>query len=314
MELDDCRLDITQVKNINISEISISLKKYKDLLFTKDSLKTFDEKWKIADTIEFELEYKGDISDFTIEKLLIADELFEDLHETSEYQEYIYKIASYIKPYMKERFKTEYGLKQLGNAVKELDKIRFLNEVQKNITNYYITDKLDGKRAILYLHNKSYALTDEILEIKYTSSKLSIIDTEFYDGSYYIFDVMVYNGLSLIDKPFEERLSYFNKFNDKLFKLKPFIKLNDKYREQIKQFKEEKKIYEVDGIILTPADGTYNDMEVFKYKPVEKLTIDFLIRRCPPKLLGIAPYLDTEKKLYLLFVLYFKICFSTMLL
>jgi hypothetical protein len=42
-------------------------------------------------------------------------------------------------------------------------------------------------------------------------------------------------------------------------------------------------------------------MEVFKYKPVEKLTIDFLIRRCPPKLLGIAPYLDTEKKLYLLF-------------
>jgi hypothetical protein len=202
---------------------------------------------------------------------------------------------------MKERFKTEYGLKQLGNAVKELDKIRFLNEVQKNITNYYITDKLDGKRAILYLYNKSYALTDEILEIKYTSSKLSIIDTEFYDGSYYIFDVMVYNGLSLIDKPFEERLSYFNKFNDKLFKLKPFIKLNDKYREQIKQFKEDKKIYEVDGIILTPADGTYNDMEVFKYKPVEKLTIDFLIRRCPPKLLGIAPYLDTEKKLYLLF-------------
>lgn len=301
MELDDWRLDITQVKNINISEISISLKKYKDLLFTKDSLKTFDEKWKIADTIEFELEYKGDISDFTIEKLLIADELFEDLHETSEYQEYIYKIASYIKPYMKERFKTEYGLKQLGNAVKELDKIRFLNEVQKNITNYYITDKLDGKRAILYLHNKSYALTDEILEIKYTSSKISIIDTEFYDGSYYIFDVMVYNGLSLIDKPFEERLSYFNKFNDKLFKLKPFIKLNDKYREQIKQFKEDKKIYEVDGIILTPADGTYNDMEVFKYKPVEKLTIDFLIRRCPPKLLGIAPYLDTEKKLYLLF-------------
>ena len=63
---------------------------------------------------------------------------------------------------MKERFKTEYGLKQLGNAVKELDKIRFLNEVQKNITNYYITDKLDGKRAILYLYNKfvqSYVLT-----------------------------------------------------------------------------------------------------------------------------------------------------------
>jgi len=297
IELYEWRLDITQVKTVNISEM-VSLKKYKDMLFTKDSLNTFDDKWNLADAIEFELEYKGKISNFTIEKLLIADEIFEDFHESTNYQEYIYKIASYIKPHIKEKFRFEYGFKQLGNAVKELDKIRFLNKVQENMANYYITDKLDGKRTILYLHNKSYAVSDDIIEIP-IKRDLCILDTEFYEDSYYIFDVMVYNGKSLIDKPFEERLKYFDKFPE--FKTKLFIKLTGDYRNQIKEFKNEKKPYEVDGIVLTPADGTYNEMEVFKYKPVEKLTIDFLIRRCPPKLLGISPYLDTDKKLYLLF-------------
>ena len=72
-------------------------------------------------------------------------------------------------------------------------------------------------------------------------------------------------------------------------------------REEIKKLKSSKKDYEVDGIILTPADGKYNDMLVYKYKPLNKLSIDFLIKKCPAKLLGIKPYVSNGKTLYLLF-------------
>jgi len=42
-------------------------------------------------------------------------------------------------------------------------------------------------------------------------------------------------------------------------------------------------------------------MQVYKYKPLEKLTVDFLIKKCPKKLLGIKPYIENNNSLYLLF-------------
>jgi SAM-dependent methyltransferase len=43
-------------------------------------------------------------------------------------------------------------------------------------------------------------------------------------------------------------------------------------------------------------------MHVFKYKPMDKLTIDFLIKKCPQKLLGIKPYIrGANEHLYILF-------------
>ena len=42
------------------------------------------------------------------------------------------------------KFKSEYGLKQLSNQVIELDKLTYLSNLQNNITEYYITDKVNS--------------------------------------------------------------------------------------------------------------------------------------------------------------------------
>lgn len=55
---------------------------------------------------------------------------------------------------------------------------------------------------------------------------------------------------------------------------------------------------------MTPANESYNEMKVYKYKPVDKLTIDFLIKKCPQKLLGIKPFINktgSKGTLYILF-------------
>jgi hypothetical protein len=205
----------------------------------------------------------------------------------NEYQEIIYKIAKYIKPNTSHKFKKDFGMKQLSNQVIELNKSTFLSELQNNITNYYMTDKIDGKRTILYLsndNNASYAVSDILTPLDIKTKDICILDTEMYEGDYYIFDVMVYEGENLVNTPFEERMKYFDKFkNIPKIKTKSFIKLDNNYKKQIKKFKEEKKNYEVDGIIFTPEKENYNEMKVYKYKPPDQLTIDFLIKRCPDK-------------------------------
>lgn len=197
------------------------------------------------------------------------------------YQNVIYEIAKYIKPSISNKFKNDFGLKQLSNQVIELNKITYMNELENQMTKYYITDKIDGKRTILYLNiDESYAVSDILENINIHTESFCILDTEFYEGNYYIFDVMVYNNKVLIDNSFEERMKYFDEFKkiDNI-KTKSFVKLTEKYKTQLKEFKKEDKPYETDGIILTPADGKYVTMKVYKYKPPEHLTIDFLIKK-----------------------------------
>jgi SAM-dependent methyltransferase len=220
----------------------------------------------------------------------------------NEYQDIIFEISKYLKPHMSNKFKDEYGMKQLTNQVIELNKIIYLNDLRNKITNYYITDKIDGKRTILYLSpSKNYAISDKLeeLTVDHTFNDICILDTEAYNDNYYIFDVMVFDGKSLVKEPFKERMKYFDKFSDiDIIKNKPFIKLDNNFKNQIKEFKKKEKKYETDGIILTPLDGVYENMKVYKYKPIEHLTVDFLIKKCPDKLLSNK---TNKKNTYLLF-------------
>jgi hypothetical protein len=308
IQLNDWQLDITLIKNIKEFSNPALLKNEKNKMLFDITIDNFVRAapWLLADYIEFELEYTGDIIDFNINKLLIADELFNQIIESNDYQNTIYEIATYIKPNQAEKFKNKEGLKQLSNQVIELDKHLYLSEVAEHITDYYITDKVDGKRTIIYINDgKSYAVSDKLVLLE-TESKINetyIFDTEFYNDTYYIFDVMVFNDEILIDMNFEERLKYFDRAASLLSvsKLKTFIKLDENYKKQIKDFKKQEKAYEIDGIILTPYDGRYNTMQVYKYKPVEKLTVDLLIKKCPESLLGITPYIQNNDTLYLLF-------------
>lgn len=60
--------------------------------------------------------------------------------------------------------------------------------------------------------------------------------------------------------------------------------------------------YEIDGLILSSAEGSYSSTVHYKWKPAINLTIDFLVRECPKKLLGKSPYnVRQGYTLYLLF-------------
>jgi hypothetical protein len=163
---DDWQLDITLVKNITDFSNPAKLKTAKsNMLFPIDT-QTFVDKapWAYADVIEFELEFIG--KRFTLDSMIETNNIFDFLAEADEqtitdrsneqqqktYQSVIYEIAKLIKPKESHKFKQTEGLKQLSNQVIELDKNMFLKDVLPSIQNFYITDKIDGSRAVLYIY------------------------------------------------------------------------------------------------------------------------------------------------------------------
>lgn len=310
---DKWRIDITLIKNVNSTN---NLKVAKDSMLFNIPIDKFTAlaPWDIADLIEFETEYIGDIKQLVVGDFLL-EEYFKNttnsVNDTpnnlnnSEYQMKIFEVAKYIKD-NPNPFRHKHGMKQLGNQPIELDKNIYIRDLQNQITNYYITNKTDGKRAIILIQNRTiYILTNTIKELSHTQhNDTFIFDAEEYNDTYYIFDVMVFGGTTIVDKPFEQRLTYFDRAAklQHSFATKPFIRLTDNYKEQITKLKNDEKPYETDGIIFTPYDGLYNTMIVYKYKPIDKLTVDFLIKACPQNLLGIKPYISDHDSLYLLFV------------
>lgn len=60
--------------------------------------------------------------------------------------------------------------------------------------------------------------------------------------------------------------------------------------------------HEIDGIIIQTAYKPYYDMKIWKWKPEDKISVDFLIKECPKQLAGKLPYESKKnKKLYWLF-------------
>lgn len=319
IELGVWRLDITLIKNLETLINTADIKHAKTTMLYKLSVDEFVAKapWDKADSIEFEMEFIGKRTELNMAAMVQVADLIKDYTAgdttddttddtiPNDYQAAIFAIAKYLVPKKANLFRSKFGMKQLSNQVIELDKNTYLRDLVAGITNYYITDKVDGKRTIVYVEAGQVYFVNDTLEKKTTAvPSVYIFDCELYESAVYIFDVMVFDGKSLVDLPFSDRLKYFAK-SVALFdfmKEKQFIKLTENYRKQITDLKAVDKPYHTDGIILTPGDGRYCTMQVYKYKPIDKLSIDFLIKKCPQKLLGIKPYMAAPgQTLYLLF-------------
>jgi hypothetical protein len=252
------------------------------------------------------------------------------LSSAIDYQRILYNISQYI---LRDAHKyinnpdRPLSLRAISNQAIECDRNKFVNKVLPNIEDYYITDKVDGLRTIIYINqDAAYSINNTELNIlgKGTEDGVLICDTEHYNDAYYIFDVIVYKGHKL-EVPFEERLTYFSKVSKSypFIKIKPFIKISaNTWNTSFRELHETKKDYNTDGFILTPryvidqpkkyskynrstqyiADQ-YKDMVIYKVKPGELLTIDFYVRAAPRELLGIKPYYNIANK-----ILYFLFC------
>lgn len=221
----------------------------------------------------------------------------------SAYQALLYKIATLVTD-NPEPFRHRLGIKQLSNQVIELNKNVFAKELAGHMDTFLVCDKLDGQRYLVVIGpQESFAVGHDhhMLDVR-SPEGITVLDAEFYMDAYYPFDCLMYKGQRLTNQPTTERLAAMEKAIVELgeaarLRSKPWFELTaDDYREKFAELAARKNLpYKTDGLILTPKSDTYFDMRVFKYKPVEHLTIDFLARKVPANLIGRQPYIAPRR-------------------
>lgn len=153
---------------------------------------------------------------------------------------------------------------------------------------YSVTNKLDGERFILVFTNIGFYGFNSRRTEKYDGKVYGnqsggfisyALDTEFFEGKYYVFDCMIYNGQKVIENTHEERIRDAYNIIKTLSIPNNFINVKNFYRGDLKTDTEnllknlprEKN----DGLIYT-SNGRYNS-NVYKWKFTDKMSIDFAV-------------------------------------
>ena len=314
-EYKEWRIDITLANRVD--DIQRDIKTVKNKMLYAIDIPEFNATapWGIS-TIELEVEHIGDKDSLTAKSIDDIVGFISSLTADGQnYQATLYSIAKHIDPRQAEEYKKHKGMRELSNQVIELNRHTYFNQVLPNITNYYVLDKADGIRTIVRINgNTMYAINSEIKTIPLSASHGEIIcDTEYIDHGgkklYYVFDVMVYDGKNLVNLPSSERLPYIQRIiplSEGHIVSKTILPLTENYTRELMGIWKDAQAhgrYHIDGLILTPKDGYYKTMKSWKWKPIEVMSIDFLVKIPPENIIGNPPYVEKKNhKLLFLFV------------
>lgn len=224
-----------------------------------------------------------------------------------EYQEAIYSLAKDIfrDATIIAQFKRQSGFKRLGANTIELSRPIYFKQVLPFIDSFYMTDKMDGTRAMLMIdevyrrsgHRRIYlgtdikAVSDQIYTIasfkKPSNSKTieadhTVLDVEMMIDSkgnraFHCFDVIAFESKRLSNSPFKDRISKFKSVQTLMEKyelgtVKEFVKLTKEgFSNEIKAFYEKQRKYHIDGLIFTPSGMYYKDAAKLKKNKYERV-------------------------------------------
>jgi len=189
-------------------------------------------------------------------------------------------------------------------------------------TNYYISRKADGDRALLVSTSDyiNYLVTDKLQQLDgFDKSHMSgafipmvILEGEFIGGKtnhFLVYDVLMDNGKLVTDKSYENRIitasnccNYFKDLKAIQVLPKKVYKITDNLHDVFKQVQTDKFGYPDDGYVMTEYHNDYFNTKCYKIK--QHNTIDFLVMKLPTKYMMQLP-IDAKRAknstIYLLF-------------
>lgn len=310
----DWRFDFTPSKEFKKIYSSQQIKAARDEMFVwaKD-LNEYIEKIDldaITGMIELEIEYIGTGtprgSDINSLFGLITPEI-QDATNTD-----YHKALERIVTLLKQRRRNNPTIKQVSNQVVSMSYVNFRDEIQAILHSFDVKFKTDGDRALVLIEeNIEHVLTSKEHQFESKHAGPTIYDGELItddDGkvvSVRFWDVVMWEGEDLTGKAYHLRKKYFDRVAEVSAVGKKKVILSPRAGsagKQIAQFYDKKPPYKIDGLIFTPRFGQYFTMKVYKWKPNDQMTIDFLIKRCPVSMAGKKPYVTRPNKTtYLLF-------------
>jgi hypothetical protein len=173
----------------------------------------------------------------------------------------------------------------------------------------------EGKPKCFFV-NRAFDMIEVKINLNKKAYEGTILDGELYDNTLMVYDSVLVNGVLVAHQNLDERLAA----AEEMMKFIIYMK-SDKYRLKMKTFHMMKDFgvfmdeylptvqQKIDGLVFTPVYepirlGTHETM--FKWKPLEKNTVDFLMKKeptretpgCKPGPLAWRLYVQEKGKLY----------------
>lgn len=215
---------------------------------------------------------------------------------SGEYNRLRYEYSVLTKEYQQMGGYNEYS-KFIGGmpVTLEIDCLRPILRKKNGKYEYHVTLKADGERYLLLIINKEYYFISRNMNFYYLENNKidlpdSLFDGEMVGKDYYIFDCLFYNRVSVMERDYYSRSTYIdyllgnNNFKKKVwFNIGEVLTFNNIYQQIIKRTGVN---ISYDGLIIQPFDREYvpfgswikKGNVQYKWKPVEKQTIDFKIK------------------------------------
>lgn len=151
-------------------------------------------------------------------------------------------------------------------------------------TRYHVTPKFDGVRKFVFFDSSGvYALSVDANSVEKISVAReeytgTVLDCEWMNDQYYVFDVLFYKRQSLLKvESFAERIA--NTVDATYLKTKPFF-FEDSFFASVRQcfaWMDEHPEFEYDGFIAQPESAPYKNSSTGKWKPSAQMTIDLRV-------------------------------------
>lgn len=328
---DSWRLDLTAVKQGELNEIGHSLKTIVKTLFTSgssgdgaDTASGFKPDYTYINAFEIECEHTGNnknISTGDIDKITkLVFSVISPTYLSDQYaRDCVRDVAADVLTKDDPRIKNAISMKRFFNNPLSITYSEYA-DVFARISDFVITEKADGVRCIIRASAGSVQICssrDSII-IGKPGPVQTIVDAELIDKSILVFDILMHEGNSVVNENFVKRIGLIDSAVTAIAKVlsgdntytiaaKKFVQLSSSGLE--KQFKSvwnAKRDYDTDGLMLidtTTLPNDYFNTIWYKWKPLEKNTIDFLAVKMDPKLTGIKPFImKPGYDLYILFV------------
>lgn len=169
---------------------------------------------------------------------------------------------------------------------------------------YVVCEKTDGERYMMvattfegkpkcFFVNRAFNMIEVKINLNKKAYEGTILDGELYENTLMVYDAVLVNGVLVAHSNLDQRLAA----AEEMMKFIIYMK-SDKYRLKMKTFHMMKDFevfmdeylptvqQKIDGLVFTPLNdpirlGTHETM--FKWKPLDKNTVDFLMKKEPTR-------------------------------
>lgn len=168
-----------------------------------------------------------------------------------------------------------FSIDRYVNKPINLNRRDIVNIIQYHKNDYLLAAKADGIRCLLLIYNNQlYKVMNRcVVFVSKIDINNMIIDGELINETYIAFDILYMDNYNYL---LSKRLEYLHMISNKI----PYIIVRELFR--LDELKKVKCEFRCDGIIFVPIK---DNLITYKWKPIEKLTIDFQVKKYEDKLI-----------------------------